>query len=713
MRIYDGSPRSSPSCRPGAKTAFWQLVRDRGIDIRGNKILLNGLMIPAEHFESIAGRLTAGLLVVSHHLRFDQLLELVEDPIKFSHHLWSGQNKIELLSSQEIERRIGERFSTASVEKALTDWSEHRLAVSPAGETDLLRGHLARIISDLAAGGRGGTWETFKKLLEIAAEFERDQVRFAIINELENCDPEWGAEAIETFRQRYPAVIDYHLAAYNFYLRFGNCDRALEACRAAAALGLSAVSNAKMAADAGELALAKKDYKTAIAAFEHARAVAEVKAKPELAKKIKKTEQAFSQAKKNEADERKFKIGRLFRGAANDQAMVAELVELVRWHQDEFDALIGKNPLKSALDLEDAITAFINLEAAAVNQGEGTIAEYFWQINNRLFGILFESAATKKEIPVTSVRIATKLFDDDLVHTIEEDLLAKIEANLGSPNPNQRFLCRVILWHVYYKQAEKAFESENLDLAVDRLLAARRIAPDNRRVAFALANIQCDKAARLLEKRDDAGSLAEIQRGLTFSKKALSTWLQYGIHAIYEEKIDQALRFADLAGRIVLPLDIKPADKTRWFCSVSSFHGLALLEKYLATGEERYLNQAEERVTAALALDPTEPTTPLNQARNKLWRGDNTALLPAINDYLAQSTHPEIMLLVRIVKDVFHVIKEGDESETLPAVLKRLSDYIVGSRGNDNYEKAIAYLRAYCEVYEVPLEMVGLTPART
>ena len=652
MKPY-GVDKSVKNPNFGAGNRFWlsELFREQGITVSGNTQILRHLSIPLSSKQLITQSLQGvSSLRISFQLRYDQLQEIAADPADFAGLIWSnGKKSVALLAPHEIANQTAELIDRSTVE-GITTLINCRQAIAPERLSSIIRDKIT-MIAGIFDEPDGELVDLFDRLLETLNEVGSRDLNYVFLRELSrNEERLWAITAYEYFTRLSPR--DYAEAYADLLMEF---------------------SAAKHPRYPGYSA-----YDLAIANY---RLAAKTNDKPAPSqKKFKKAENLYREDQKRKADEFKWDVARLFREAAREPNAARKLVDIVVYRTDEFDAIVGRNPLKAAVDLEDAITSLEKLETAAREMGRENTAEYFWGLTNRLISDLFESAYSKKEVPATSIRVADRLLDQEVIYSIEDEVAARIEANVNSINPNQRQLCRVIMWRIYYDQAKKAFEADELDLAIDRLLAAKRMIPDNRKPDFVLAGIHCDKAAKLLDEGNEPAVLAELAKGMAFSVKGLTIWLQYGVHFLYEGRYDQALRYAETIKKVKVPVALSQSVIARWLCSINSFHGFACLEKYLETGVAEYLENAEKFTAAALAYDRTEPTTPLIMARIKAWRGDHSRLLPAIEHYMNNSTHPETKVLEMVMRDVLAKLKKEGESPELMSALCRLSQ-LIADRG--------------------------------
>lgn len=633
MRISDRP--SSLSVPPrGGKRAVRQLFKEHAIEVRGNKLVLNGLLIANEHADSFLGAISARVLQISFSLRFDQLGDLVESPELFRHHLWRESGRLELLSPEEIERKVSDKFGADST-AGLAALAEHRLALGQEKAEALLRDHLPLIV-DAITGEDKPNYARLREVKELVALIGSSPLTLDFLRFLDQGEKtlEAVAEAIDYFREKAPRDTGICRFEVDFNLRNGAGREALTACHALVALEPNEKGYAAkygqigaVADKSGWLALAQEAYRAAAAldktkGYDH---------------KAKAAEKAEKGAKEKAVRDESAKLLAAWKKAEKDPAKhAAELYELINGDLDKIDFIAAK-PSLNFVSRKLACALFRRLEELAIERGEAALADYYLYQQNVIISAIFEQVARNNAIDQERADIIYELLKNQEIAEIEQSLAETLYAVAKDKTKRYHLLAKDILWNYGFDAANDAYAKGLGVKCLAHLLICQELRPEDFQVKHNLSVVLTFLGVQFIEIDECAEAEKYFRRALENEPNCFPALEKLGYLLAKRGALDEAEAVCRRALDVEVKLPNEQQARIMAAGRAQVYNNLfaVALNRFEASGDEAHLSPAEEHLKRAIAILPKVAKFRFNLAIAQLLKGDFAAALGWMTNYQA------------------------------------------------------------------------------
>lgn len=674
---------------------IWHLLKDRGMEVRGNKLVLNGLLIANERIPAVLAVLTARVLQIGFGLRFDQLSELLDKPEQLAQHLWSGQAVQELLSGDEIAVKIKDKFKYSTIDDALASFSAHRLALKDGIAERLFGECLPNIINDLELPQQTEDQRMAKLngILNLLTEINEQQLTLDFLSRLEKGESSLPlvAEALGFLCHRYPQAEAYHLADFEFNLRWGACDSALAACRALAALSPQDKTNAGRFARLGAWASANGAHNVAFVSYQAAASFDKAKGYEQKAKAAEKTGKG---AKEKAGREESAKLLAAWKKAEKDPTKhAAELYDLINGDLDKVD-LIAAKPSLNFVSRKSACALFRRLEELAIERENEPLAEFYLYQQNVIISSIFEQVARNNAIDQERADIIYELLKEQQVAEIDQTLAEALFAVAKDKTKRYHLLAKDILWNYGFDAANEAYAKGLGVKCLAHLLICQELRPEDHQVKHNLSVVLTYLGVQFIEIDEYAEAEKYFRRALENEPNCFPALEQLGYLLAKRGALDEA----EAVCRRALDVEVnRPNEQQTHRLAVGRaqvYNNLfaVALNRFEASSDEVYLDPAEKYLQQAIAILPQVKKFRYNLAVAQLLKGDFAAALGWMADYQAgEEVNPTwVLSFIRQVARRLALHETDRGNEQIGRYLADSCDYLMGLVQTDPANKQLA-----------------------
>ncbi|MFA5035527.1 MAG: tetratricopeptide repeat protein, partial [Candidatus Margulisiibacteriota bacterium] len=574
------------------------------------------------------------LLQISFSLRFDQLGELVDKPELFRQHLWREGERFDLLSADELARKISDKFEDSTVGAALAVFAEHRLALDPERAEALLRDNLPRIV-EAVVGEDKPNYASLRESKEALSALGSSPLILDFLRRLDQGEKtlEAVAEAIDYFRERAPRDPGICRFEVEFNLRDGACREALAACHALVALEPNEKGHATKYGQIGSVAEKKGWFVIAQEAYRAAAALDKTKGYDQKAKAAEKAEKG---AKEKAVRDESAKLLAAWKKAEKDLKQAAALYDLIDGDPGKIDSIAAK-PSLNFVSKRSALALFRRLEELAIERGEESLAQYYLYQQNTIISAIFEQVARNNAIDQERADIIYELLKNQEIAEIEQSLAETLYAVAKDKAKRYHLLAKDILWNYGFDAANDAYAKGLGVKCLAHLLICQELRPEDFQVKHNLSVVLTFLGVQFIEIEEYAEAEKYFRRALSNEPNCFPALEKLGYLLAKRGALDEAEAVCRRALDVEVKLPNEQQARIMAAGRAQVYNNLfaVALNRFEASGDEAHLSPAEEHLKRAIAILPKVAKFRFNLAIAQLLKGDFTAALGWMTNYQA------------------------------------------------------------------------------